>query len=90
MNESADAAIVNDFFAKHLWPGQNAIGQRVCVYCTSENPNNWKRVIGVVSSARHIALNESVKGNAYLAAGAMGEAVLVVARSQSAQPAQSF
>ena len=51
--------------------GASAVGQRVCVYCTPENPNNWKRVIGVVSSASHAALNEAAKGNVYLAAGAM-------------------
>ena len=28
-NESSGAAIVNDFIAKRLWPGQSAIGQQV-------------------------------------------------------------
>jgi putative ABC transport system permease protein len=82
MVDSNDAAIVNDFVAARLRPGASAVGQRVCVYCTPENPNNWKRVIGVVSSASHTALNEGAKGNIYLAAGAMRESYFVVVRTQ--------
>ena len=51
MSASGDAAIVNTLVAKRLWPGVSALGQRVCVWCTPENPGNWKRVIGVVSNA---------------------------------------
>jgi len=82
MADSNDSAIVNDFIAARLWPGSSAIGQRVCVYCTPENPNNWKRVIGVVSSASHAALNEAAKGNVYLAGGALRYSAFVVVRTQ--------
>ena len=82
MADSNDSAIVNDFVAARLWPGASAVGQRVCVYCTPENPNNWKRVIGVVSSASHAALNEAPEGNVYMAAGAMRESAFVVVRTQ--------
>jgi predicted permease len=82
MSESSDAAIVNHFTAGRLWPRASAIGQRICVYCTPERPNNWKRVVGVVSSASHAALNESVKGNVYLSAGAMQHAVFLVVRTE--------
>ncbi len=82
MTESGDAAIVNDFAAARLWPRASAVGQRICVYCTPERPNNWKRVIGVVSSASHAALNEPAKGNVYLAAGALQKAAFVVVRTE--------
>ena len=71
MSPSSDAVLVNQFVAHGLWQRASAVGQRICLYCTPENPNNWKRVIGVVSSASHQALNESRRGNVYLAAGAM-------------------
>ena len=71
MDPSNNSAIVNTFVARRLWPGTTAIGQRICVYCTPENPGNWKRVIGVVSSASHASLDEPEKGNVHLAAGAM-------------------
>jgi putative ABC transport system permease protein len=81
MDPANDAAIVNTLVAGRLWPGGSAVGQRICVYCTPENPRNWKRVIGVVSSASHAALGEPEKGNAYLAAGAMQTSVFLVLRT---------
>jgi len=68
--------------ANRLWPGSRAVGQRICVDCTPENPNNWKRVIGVVSSTSHAALNEAAKGNVYLAAGAMQSSYFLVVRTE--------
>ena len=62
MSPANDAAIVNTLVAGRLWPGASAVGQRICVYCTPENPRNWKRVIGVVSSASHAALGEAGEG----------------------------
>ena len=82
MNPANDAAIVNTLVAGRLWPGASAVGQRICVYCTPENPRNWKRVIGVVSSASHAALDEPEKGNVYLAAGAMQTSVFLVLRTE--------
>ena len=82
MAESNDAAIVNDLIAARLWPGSRAVGQRVCIWCTPENPNNWKRVIGVVASASHAALGEAAKGNVYLAAGAMRTSAFLVVRTE--------
>lgn len=81
MAESNNSAIVNDFSARRLWPASQAVGQRVCVGCTPENPNNWKRVIGVVSSMRHARLDETPKGNVYLSAGAMRTSAFLVVRS---------
>lgn len=85
MSAGGDAAIVNRFVAERLWPGASAIGQRLCVYCTPERPANWKRVIGVVSSASHAALGEAEMGNVYLAAGAMQTATFLVVRTARPQ-----
>jgi putative ABC transport system permease protein len=82
MAESNDTAIVNDFVATRLWPGFGAVGQRVCVDCTPENQNNWKRIIGVVSSASHSTLNEAPKANVYLAAAAMRRSYFLVVRTE--------
>ncbi len=82
MTESNDGAIVNTLVARRLWPGENAIGQRICVDCTPERPQNWKRVIGVVSSARHAALSEPDTGNVYLSANAMQAAAFLVMRTE--------
>ncbi len=82
MSPSSAAAIVSDFTAGHFWPRVSAIGQRICVYCTPEQPNNWKRVIGVVSSVHHAALSEPAIANIYLSAGAMQSAVFLVVRTE--------
>jgi ABC-type antimicrobial peptide transport system permease subunit len=87
MRDSSDAAIINDFAARRLWPRASAVGQRVCVFCTPENPWNWKRVIGVVSGINHAALNEPAQGNVYLAAGAMKSAVFLVVRTRETSEA---
>jgi hypothetical protein len=44
-----DAAIVNNP-AGAFGAGPSAIGKEICVYGTPEEPHNWKRVVGVVSS----------------------------------------
>ena len=82
MSESNDGAIVSTLVARRLWPGAQAVGQRVCVDCTAENPNNWKRVIGVVGDASHAALNTPERASVYLAAGAMQEAAFLVVRTE--------
>jgi len=86
MSASNDSAIVSDSVASRLWPGGKAIGQRICVYCTPVNPNNWERVIGVVTAAHHGALDEPGENNVYLSAGAMQSSYFVVARTDRPAP----
>ena len=81
MSPANDSAVVDMVVARRFWPAQSAVGQRICVFCTPENPRNWKRVIGVVASATHAALDEPETGSVFLAAGAMGKAVFVVVRT---------
>lgn len=81
MKTSSDAAIVNDVAARRLWPGTSAVGQRICVFCSPEKPNNWKHVVGVVSSMRHQAVDEPQGESVYLAAGALENAAFLVVRS---------
>ncbi|MBV8819220.1 MAG: FtsX-like permease family protein, partial [Acidobacteriaceae bacterium] len=82
MSESGDSAIIDQRVAARLWPGENTLGKPICVDCTPEAPKNWKRVVGVVTSINHVALDDAVEGNVYLAAGAMRSAVFLVVRTQ--------
>lgn len=82
MSDSSDAAIVSDLVARSLWPGESALGKPVCVFCSPENPNNWKRVVGVVSSSRHASMDGPQQlATVYLAAGALHKAVFLVVSS---------
>ncbi len=81
MSDASDAAIVSDLVAKRLWPGESAIGKPVCVFCSPENPNNWKRIVGVVSSSRHASMDgPPEQATVYLAAGALPKAAFLVVR----------
>jgi len=82
MNNSSDVAILSDLVAKRLWPNDSAIGKHVCVFCSPEKPNNWKRVVGVVSSSRHASMEgPQEQASVYLAAGALQKAIFLVVRS---------
>lgn len=78
---SSNVAIVNDAVAEQLWPESAAEGKKICVDCTPENPSNWKRVIGVVSSVRHADLDAPPGFNVYLSAGALAQADFLVVRT---------
>jgi predicted permease len=81
MKESGDGVIVNKIAAGNLWPQTSAVGKRICVDCSPEKPNNWKRVVGVVSSIRHAAMDEPQGASVYLAANALDNAAFLVVRS---------
>jgi predicted permease len=83
MNDTSNAVIVSDLVAKRLWADESAIGKPVCVFCSPDRPNDWKRVVGVVSSSRHASMDgPPQQANAYLAAGALQKAVFLVVRSE--------
>jgi predicted permease len=81
MDDSSDVAIVNDFAARRLWPGSSAIGKRVCVFCTPENPGNWNRIIAVVSDVRHTSMDGPEQPSVYLAASPFENASFLVVRT---------
>jgi hypothetical protein len=68
MRESNNGAIVGELTAKRLWPAESALGKEICVDCTPETTNNWKRVVGVVSGIRHTDL-DSAEPNSVVFAG---------------------
>ncbi len=82
MKPASEATIINDNAARQLWPDSSAIGKALCVNCTPENPRNWKRVIGVVSSVRHADLDAPPGFTVYLSAGALESAAFLVVRTQ--------
>jgi predicted permease len=66
-NPASDTAMVDEVAMQRLWPGESAVGKRICVFCTPEKPDNWKQVIGVVSNMRHAALDGEAQPGVYLA-----------------------
>jgi putative ABC transport system permease protein len=81
MDEADNTAIISDMTAARLWPKTDAIGKRICVNCTPEKPDNWKQVVGVVSSMHHRSIDEPQLLNVYLARGALEDAAFLVVRT---------
>ncbi len=81
MKKSSDTVLVNDIAANQLWPGTSAVDKRICLYCTPENPRNWKRVVGVVTTVRHSDMERPAQANVYLAAGALENATFIVVKT---------
>jgi len=79
--KSSDTAIVNDVAANRLWPGADPLGKRLCIYCTPEKPNNWKRVVGVVSSVRHADMDGPLTANVYVSSASLERAAFLVVRT---------
>jgi predicted permease len=81
MDITRDTAIVSSALANHLWPGESAVGKRICVYCSNEQFKQWMQVIGVVSSVRHSSLDQPAGTEVYYASGALQRAQFLVART---------
>ncbi|MBV9183030.1 MAG: FtsX-like permease family protein [Acidobacteria bacterium] len=77
----SDSVIVNDVAAQKLWHGESPIGKLVCVYCSSNKPNDWKRVVGLVTSIRHRSLDEPPQPSLYMVSHSLEHAAFVVVRS---------
>jgi predicted permease len=76
-----DTAIVSSALASRLWPGESAVGKRICVYCSNDQFKQWMQVIGVVSSVRHFGLDQPVGTEVYCASGALQRAQFLVVRT---------
>jgi putative ABC transport system permease protein len=82
MNASRDVAIVNDLTASRFWPRGGAVGRRICIDCATGREPQWKRVIGVVSSIRHAALDQAPGLQVYVSAGSLASALFLVVRTR--------
>jgi hypothetical protein len=83
-----DTAIVNDEAAHRLWPAGDAVGSRICINCRPGDDQHWKTIVGVVSSVRHAALDQSPGLQVYLSGDALASAVFLVVRTN--RPAAEF
>src|SRR5258708_27569353 len=80
MDITRDAAIVSSALANRLWPGESAVGKRICVYCSNQF-KQWMQVIGFVSTVRHSSLDQPIGSEVYYASGALQRAPFLVVRT---------
>ncbi len=57
--------VINDWFARHHWPGQDAIGKRITLDDLKDHPE-WLTVVGVVKNAVRSDWTESPDDEMYL------------------------
>jgi putative ABC transport system permease protein len=55
--------IINDYMARQLWPGEDAVGKRIQVL---SEPNDWSQIIGVVADVKAAGLNTPPAMQIYL------------------------
>lgn len=60
--------IVNETFAKQMWPGASAIGKRVHMgdSVPTDRPARWLTVVGVTGDIKHYGLERPVRPGVYL------------------------
>ncbi len=86
MELTRDTAIINTVLANRLWPGESAIGKRICLFCSNDQSKQWKQVVGVVSTMRHASLAEPIGSEVYFASGALQNAQFLVVRTARPTP----
>jgi predicted permease len=59
LHDGADTtrvAVVNEAFAKRLFPGENALGKR---FRTNPADTNWVQIVGIAQDGKYVSLNDT-------------------------------
>ncbi|MGD0435070.1 MAG: FtsX-like permease family protein, partial [Bryobacteraceae bacterium] len=81
-----DTAVISSTAQSQLWPGQSALGKKVCMN-VGNGKARCRQVIGVVSPLLHSGLSDQFTSQLYSATGALGRADFLVVRT-SRPPAE--
>jgi predicted permease len=57
-------AVVNETFARHYFPGRNAVGHRIAYAFATKK--DWYEVVGVTRDTRHYGLDQEMKPSVFL------------------------
>ena len=63
--EKPRVAIVNETFARRLFPGQRALGQRVRRPGSDGKSEPWAEIVAVVADSRYLTLGEDIRPQVY-------------------------
>ena len=76
-DKAPPVAIINETLARHRWPDQNPIGQRV----SFDDGKHWTEVVGVVGNVREYGLAKTADDEVYVPAFQAGFASSLVVRT---------
>jgi putative ABC transport system permease protein len=83
--EKPRVAIVNETFARRVFPGQRAVGRRVRRPGPDDNPEPWADIVAVVADSHYLTLGEEIRPQVYWPIGsAFGNMTLHVRTASSA------
>jgi putative ABC transport system permease protein len=78
----ARVAIVNETFARQLFPGSSALGRRVRRPAPQGQEAPWAEIVGVVADSRYVTLGEEARPQVYWPVGPQIGAITIHARSE--------
>jgi putative ABC transport system permease protein len=78
----ARVAIVNETFARQLFPGSSALGRRVRRPAPEGQEAPWAEIVGVVADSRYMTLGEEARPQVYWPVGPQIGAITIHARSE--------
>ncbi len=64
--ESLPVVVISEVLAAKYWPGENAVGQRICIGPAADDDSTWLTVVGVVAEIIQEDLTETPLGAYYL------------------------
>jgi predicted permease len=77
------AVIVNETFARRLFPVRSALGQRVRLPVPTGNPEPWAEIVAVVADSRYRTLGEEPRPEVYWPFGPGAGDMTVVVRTET-------
>jgi predicted permease len=78
----ARVAIVNETFARRLFPGTGALGRRVRRPAAEGQEAPWAEIVGVVADSRYLTLGEETRPQVYWPAGPQLGGITLHARGE--------
>jgi putative ABC transport system permease protein len=80
--QDQELAVINEAAAKRFWPNEDPLGKLVRIQGSVDPPSAWHRIVGVVGSIRHLALDVDPRAEVFLYAP-LNERAHIVVRTSS-------
>jgi hypothetical protein len=76
------SAIVNETFARRLFPGRSALGRRVRRPTSQSDPEPWAEIVAVVADSRYLTLGEETRPQVYWPFSPVGGNLIIHVRTE--------
>jgi putative ABC transport system permease protein len=87
--ESPKAAIINEDFAKRLWPGLNPLGRRLNLITDAHMGKPWATIVGIVGETKDAGLDTRAAVQVYLPNAQRPQKSMAIVVRTSGEPLQT-